>query len=396
MKSFEDDGGEGHARRAARSCRPRRGVAVVADSWWQARKARDALKIQWDAGPQRQAQRRADHRGPAAAARRSRAKSRATMATRRRRSSRPRACSSRTTSCRCSRTRRSSRRTARPTCARTAATIYVPTQIQIVAQARGGEGGRAEAGAGERPHDVPRRRLRPAARGGFHSRRGRSLEGRRQAGEARCGRAKTTRRTTTIARRRSTRRPPRSTRTGKLTALKLHLVGPSVTARMFPAVVGEADRSVRHRGRHELPVRRAERARRLPAARDRHRRRLLALGEPRAQLLRGRELHGRARACREEGSGRVPHGAAGEAAALSRSAAPRHERRRATAIRRRAASTASRSWKAMARTWRRSPRSPCDGRQGQGPPHHVRARLRPDREPRHRASRRWKAPSCSA
>ncbi len=28
-----------------------RGVAVAADSWWQARKARDALKIQWEAGP---------------------------------------------------------------------------------------------------------------------------------------------------------------------------------------------------------------------------------------------------------------------------------------------------------------------------------------------------------
>ncbi|MGQ0835217.1 MAG: molybdopterin cofactor-binding domain-containing protein [Gammaproteobacteria bacterium] len=27
------------------------GIAVVADSWWQARKARDAVKIQWDAGP---------------------------------------------------------------------------------------------------------------------------------------------------------------------------------------------------------------------------------------------------------------------------------------------------------------------------------------------------------
>ncbi|MGH8309423.1 MAG: xanthine dehydrogenase family protein molybdopterin-binding subunit, partial [Steroidobacteraceae bacterium] len=27
------------------------GVAVVADSWWQARKARDAVKIEWDAGP---------------------------------------------------------------------------------------------------------------------------------------------------------------------------------------------------------------------------------------------------------------------------------------------------------------------------------------------------------
>ena len=27
------------------------GVAVVADSWWRARKARDALTIEWDAGP---------------------------------------------------------------------------------------------------------------------------------------------------------------------------------------------------------------------------------------------------------------------------------------------------------------------------------------------------------
>ncbi|MGH8308471.1 MAG: molybdopterin cofactor-binding domain-containing protein, partial [Steroidobacteraceae bacterium] len=27
------------------------GIAVVADSWWQARKARDAVSIQWDAGP---------------------------------------------------------------------------------------------------------------------------------------------------------------------------------------------------------------------------------------------------------------------------------------------------------------------------------------------------------
>ena len=38
------------------------GVAVVADSWWRARKARDALSIEWDAGPNARAQRREDLR----------------------------------------------------------------------------------------------------------------------------------------------------------------------------------------------------------------------------------------------------------------------------------------------------------------------------------------------
>src|SRR5262249_5181989 len=49
LKSFDDSKAKGmpgvHAVLATSN-----GVAVVADGWWQARQARDALSIQWDAG----------------------------------------------------------------------------------------------------------------------------------------------------------------------------------------------------------------------------------------------------------------------------------------------------------------------------------------------------------
>ena len=57
--------------------------------------------------------------------------------------------------------------------------------------------------------------------------------------------------------------------------------------------------------------------RRLSAARDRHRRRLLALGEPRAQLLRRREFHGRAGVRGRSRSVRVPPRTARQAGALA-------------------------------------------------------------------------------
>jgi len=84
--------------------------------------------------------------------------------------------------------------------------------------------------------------------------------------------------------------------------------------------------SVLDRGGGKLSVRRAARARRLRASRDRHQRGLLVLGEPRAQLLRRRELHGRACRGGAKGSRAVPLLPAREAAALSRGARARGAR----------------------------------------------------------------------
>ncbi len=85
---------------------------------------------------------------------------------------------------------------------------------------------------------------------------------------------------------------------GKLIAWKLHLIGPSITARMFPAVVEKNVDPFAIEAAANYPYDVPNVHVDYPAARDRHRRGLLALGEPRAQLLRRRELHGRARRVR--------------------------------------------------------------------------------------------------
>ena len=51
VKTFDDEKAQGHAGRHRQVLQTSSGVAVVADSWWHAHKARDALQIEWDAGP---------------------------------------------------------------------------------------------------------------------------------------------------------------------------------------------------------------------------------------------------------------------------------------------------------------------------------------------------------
>jgi isoquinoline 1-oxidoreductase subunit beta len=211
------------------------GVAVVADTWWQARKARDALKIRWAAGPNpslndaqilsglRQAAastgKVARNDGDANAAIKSAARvvkqdyqlpmlAHATLE--------PQNCTAdvRADSCE----------------------IWAPTQLQIVAQAA------AAKAAGLKPEQV---KVNTTFLGGGFGRRlemdfiTAAVETAKAVGKP--VKLLWTREDDTTH---DTYRPPAfDTATaafdkdGRLTAWKLHLVGPSVTARMFPAVV---------------------------------------------------------------------------------------------------------------------------------------------------------------
>ena len=159
------------------------GIAVVADSWWQARKARDKLDIQWEAGPNGALNdakiwqtlrkgaageaRVARNDGDAAAAIRSAARvvraeyelpllAHATLE--------PQNCTADVRD--------------------DGVDLYVPTQVQQIAQAAAAKAAGVDAEQGACAHHVPGRRFRAAARGGFHPGRGRGVEGREAAGQA--------------------------------------------------------------------------------------------------------------------------------------------------------------------------------------------------------------------
>jgi isoquinoline 1-oxidoreductase beta subunit len=211
------------------------GVAVVADSWWQARKARDALKIQWDAGKNaslndaqivRVLQQAASKAGKVA---RNDGDANAAIASAARvvkqdyqlpmiahATLEPQNCTADVRADRC--------------------TIHAPTQIQLVAQAA------AAKAAGLKPEQVE---VHTTFLGGGFGRRldvdfiAAAVEASKAVGKP--VKLLWTREDDTTH---DTYRPPAfDTATaafdkdGRLIAWKLHLVGPSVTARMFPAVV---------------------------------------------------------------------------------------------------------------------------------------------------------------
>lgn len=213
------------------------GIAVVADSWWRARKGRDALKVQWDAGPNARLDNAAILRGLRAAApaagKVARDDGNVEPALRSGKVFRaeyelpllahatlePQNCTASVTAEGCE--------------------IYAPTQIQVVAQAT------AAAAAGLPPEKVQVHTT--FLGGGF----GRRLEvdfipAAVQASKAVGKPVKLlwTREDDTTH---DAYRPPALDRVaaslgadGKPTAWHLHLTSPSITARMFPAVVENA------------------------------------------------------------------------------------------------------------------------------------------------------------
>jgi len=211
------------------------GIAVVADSWYRARKARDAVKIEWDSGPNaslndaailRGLQRAAASDGKVArqdgdanAALKSAAKvltRQYTLPMLAHATLEPQNCTADVRADRCD--------------------LYVPTQIQLVAQAV------AAKAAGLTPEQV---NVHTTFLGGGFGRRldvdfiPAAVEASKAVGKP--VKVLWTREDDTTH---DTYRPPAHDvvsggldKDGRLTAFRLHLVGPSVTARMFPAAV---------------------------------------------------------------------------------------------------------------------------------------------------------------
>jgi isoquinoline 1-oxidoreductase beta subunit len=212
------------------------GIVVVADSWYRARKARDALKIEWDNGPNASlndaailrglqkasssgAAKVARKDGDADAAMKSAARvfrSEYTLPMLAHATLEPQNCTADVRDGKCD--------------------IYAPTQIQLVAQAT------AAQAAGLKPEQV---NVHTTFLGGGFGRRldvdfiPAAVEASKAVGKP--VKLVWTREDDTTH---DTYRPPAYDTIaaafdgeGRFTALKLHLVGPSITARMFPSVV---------------------------------------------------------------------------------------------------------------------------------------------------------------
>ena len=315
VKSFKADAAQGMPG-VRQVLQTSSGVAVIADSWWQAHQARDALQIEWAPGTNAKLTNAAISAGLKSAA------------------------------------SGKGKQVRKDGDADSCAEVRPARRADL----RAADARARDAGAAELHGRVSRRRLPrlradagSAARAGARRRRLRDCRPRKCSCTRRSSAAASAggSRSTSFRRRSNARRPlnkpvkvlwtreddmthdkyrPPARNTlsgafdpaGKLSAVKMHLVAPSITSRWVPGGRRQGrGRSVRGRSRSQLPVRRAERVHRLPAARDRHRRRLLALGEPRAQLLRRRELHGRAGVRSAARSVRVPPRHARQAAALA-------------------------------------------------------------------------------
>jgi isoquinoline 1-oxidoreductase beta subunit len=233
VKSFDDSAAKNMPGYRA-TVNTSSGVVIVADSWWRARKARDALKIQWDAGPNAALNDALIFRGlRAAAAQEGQIARKDGDATAALKSARtitreyqlpllahatlePQNCTAdvRAESC----------------------DIYAPTQIQIVAQ------NAAAQAAGLKPEQV---NVHTTFLGGGFGRRldvdfiPAAVEASKAVGKP--VKLLWTREDDTTH---DNYRPPALDtisaaldKNGRVTAFKLHLVGPSVTARLFPAVV---------------------------------------------------------------------------------------------------------------------------------------------------------------
>ncbi len=339
------------------------GVAVVADHFWAAKLGRDALEVEWDLGPGAALDTEKLRRGvprrsrPGAASRR-----------RRRATSRPRS--------------RSAAKTVEaeyefpflahaameplnctvkigPDCCE----IWTGTQFQTGDQGAAAKIAGLEAGAGADPHDVPRRRLRPARESDerLRGRGGARREGRRRAGQGRLDARGRHARRLLPADVGAPRRRRARTRTGLPVAWSHTIVGQSIMAGTpFAMMIKDGIDETSVEGVVDSPYLEAIAA---PARRPAHAevRRpgpLVALGRPLAHRLRDGDLDRRARGRGGQGPARLPPCAAPEDRRATAACSSWPRRRRAGARRcPRASSAASPCTSRSAASSPRSPRS---------------------------------------